>query len=34
MALPLAFGKTLSPSAERPPLVPGQFVERNGVLLL
>ena len=34
MALPLPFGKTLSPSTERPPLVPSQFVERGGVLLL
>ncbi len=34
MALPLAFGKTLSPSTERPPLVPSQFVERGSVLLL
>ena len=34
MALPFALGETLSPPAKRPTLVPGQFVERGGVLLL
>ena len=34
MALPFAFGETLSTPAERPTLVPGQFVQRGGVLLL
>ena len=34
MALPFAFGETLSPSTKRPPLVPSQFVECGSVLLL
>ena len=34
MSLPFAFGKTLSSSAKRPALVPSQFVECGGVLLL
>jgi len=34
MALPFAFAKTFSPPAKRPTLVPGQFLERGGVLLL
>ena len=33
MALPFAFGETLSTPAEGPTLVPGQFVQRGGVLL-
>ena len=34
MALPFAFVETLSPSAIGPTLVPCQFVEDSGVLLL
>ena len=34
MALPFPFAKTLSPSAIGPTLVPRQFVQRGGVLLL
>ena len=34
MALSFAFGETLSSPAKRPTLVPGQFVQRGGVLLL
>ena len=34
MALPLVFAETFSPSALRPTLVPGQFVECGRVLLL
>jgi hypothetical protein len=34
MALACAFGETLSPPTKRPTLVPSQFVERGGVLLL
>jgi hypothetical protein len=34
MALPLVFAETLTPSAVRPTLVPGQFIEGGGVLLL
>ena len=34
MSLPFAFRETLSPSAKRPPFVPGQFVQRGGMLFL
>jgi hypothetical protein len=34
MALPFAFGETLSPSAKRPPLLPGQLIQCGGVRLL
>ena len=34
MALPFVFAETFSPSAIRPTLVPCQFVERGGMLLL
>ena len=34
MALPFAFAETLPPPAKRPTLVPSQFLQRGGVLLL
>ena len=34
MTLPFGFGKTLSPSAKCPTLVPSQFIQRDRMLLL
>ena len=34
MALPFAFGETLSPATKRPTLVPGQFIKGGRVRLL